>query len=123
VSLEQRLGKKSEMNSADIFKQEISVLNFLHDLYKLSNGSASSVELTNTLVLIKKTDLQVLLNRYKSLDETSRTRVDEIWEKYKKEESSIVGSEKNREETTTLRNEIKRLKKELERSNQTKGRQ
>ena len=123
VSLEQRLGKKSEMKSADIFKQEISVLNFFHDLYKLSNGSASSVELTNTLVLIKKTDLQTLLNGYKSLDGVSRARVDELWEEYRKDESSIVGSENTREEITILRNEIERLKKEVERSNQTKGRQ
>jgi len=123
VSLEKRLGKKSEMKSADIFKQEISVLNFFRDLYKLSNGSASSVELTKTLVLIKKTDLQVLLNGYKSLDDASQARVDRLWEKYRKEESSIVGSENNREEITALRNEIERLKMDVERSNQTKGQQ
>jgi hypothetical protein len=123
VSLEQRLGKKSEFNRAYIFQQEINVLNFLNDLYNLSNGSTSSVELTNTLILMKKADLQALLKGYKTLDEASRARLDEIWDKYKKEESSIIVSEKNREEITVLRNEIERLKKELERSNLKKGRQ
>jgi hypothetical protein len=123
VNLEQRLGKKSELNSADIFRQEINALNFLRDLYSLSNGSISSVELTNTLVLMKKADLQVLLKGYKTLDEASRARLDEIWDKYKKEESSVIVSRKNSEEITALRNEIERLKKELEQSNNKEKRQ
>jgi hypothetical protein len=123
VNLEQRLGKKTEYNRAVIFQQEINVLNFLRDLYNLSNGSTSSVELTNTLVLMKKADLQALLKGYKTLDEASRARLDEIWDKYKKEESSVIVSEKNRKEITALRNEIERLKKELEQSNLKKGSQ
>jgi hypothetical protein len=123
VNLEQRLGKKTEYNRAVIFQQGINVLNFLHDLYNLSNGSTSSVELTNTLVLMKKADLQSLLKGYKTLDEASRARLDEIWDKYKKEESSVIVSEKNRKEITALRNEIERLKKELEQSNLKKGNQ
>jgi hypothetical protein len=117
VSLEQRLGKKGEFNRAGIFQQEINVLNLLHDLYNLSNGSTSSVELTNTLVLMKKADLQTLLKGYKTLDETTRARLDEIWKKYSKEESSVVGSEKNRAEINALRNEIEQLKKKLGQGN------
>jgi hypothetical protein len=123
VNLEQRLGKKTEYNRAVIFQQEINILNFLRDLYNLSNGSTSSVELTNTLVLMKKADLQALLKGYKTLDEASRERLDEIWDKYKKEESSIIVSEKNRKEITALRSEIERLKKELEQSNNKEKRQ
>ncbi|MCX6122567.1 MAG: hypothetical protein NTX44_13240 [Ignavibacteriales bacterium] len=123
VSLEQRLGKKSEMNRAYIFQQEINVLNFLSDLYNLSNGSTSSVELTNTLVLMKKTDLNALLKGYRTLDKASQTRLNEMWDKYRKEESSIIVTEKNRVEITALRNEIERLKKELQQSNLKKGRQ
>ena len=117
VSLEQRLGKKGEFNRANIFQQEINILNLLHDLYNLSNGSTSSVELTNTLVLMKKADLQTLLKGYKTLDETSRARLDEIWKKYNKEESSVIGSENNQVEINALRNEIEQLKKELEQGN------
>ena len=123
VSLEQRLGKKTEYNRAIIFQQEINILNFLRDLYNLSNGSTSSVELTNTLVLMKKADLQSLLKGYKTLDEASRVRLDEIWDKYEKDESSVIVSEKNRKEITALRNEIERLKKELEQSNHKEKRQ
>jgi len=123
VSLEQRLGKKSELNRAYIFQQEINALNFLSDLYNLSNGSTSSVELTNTLVLMKKADLNALLKGYKTLDEASRTHLNEMWDKYRKEESSIIVTKKNREEITALRNEIERLKKELQQSNLKKGRQ
>jgi ABC-type Mn2+/Zn2+ transport system ATPase subunit len=123
VSLEQRLGKKSELNRAYIFQQEINALNFLSDLYNLSNGSTSSVELTNTLVLMKKADLNALIKGYKTLDEASRTRLNEMWDKYRKEESSIIVTEKNREEISALRNEIERLKKELQQSNLKKGRQ
>jgi ABC-type Na+ transport system ATPase subunit NatA len=123
MNLEQRLGKKTEYNRAVIFQQEINVLNFVRDLYNLSNGSTTSVELTNTLVLMKKADLQALLKGYKTLDETSRARLDDIWDKYKEEESSVIVSEKNRKEIIALRNEIERLKKELEQSNLKKGRQ
>lgn len=123
VSLEQKFGKKSESNHAYIFQQEINVINFLNNLYNLSNGRTSSVELTNTLILIKKADLQLLLKGYETLDEGSRARLDEIWNKYKKEESSIIVSKENREEITALRNEIDRLRKELEQSNLKKGRQ
>jgi hypothetical protein len=117
ANLEQRLGEKSESNRATIFQREINILNFLHELYNLSNGSTSSVELTNTLVLMKKADVHALLNGYKTLDEVTRTRLDDLWNKYKKEESSLTGSEKNREEVTALRKEIERLKKELEQNN------
>jgi hypothetical protein len=123
VSLEQRLGEKSEFNRAYLFQQEIKVLNFLNNLYGLSNGSTSSVELTNTLVLMKKADLQSLLKGYKTLDDASRAHLDELWNKYKKEESSKIVSEGNREEINALRSEIGRLRKELERSNLKKGRQ
>jgi hypothetical protein len=122
VSLEQRLGKKSEFTSAEIFHQEIHALNFLQNLYNLSKGSISSVDLTNTLVIMRKADLQTLLKGYKTLDEASRARLDEMWIKYKEEESFIVGSEKNHEERTALRNEIERLKKELEQRYLKKGR-
>ncbi len=120
--LEQRLDEKSKISRANIFQQEINVLNFLRELYGLSNGTISSVELTNTLVLMKKADLQTLLNGYKTLDEASRTRLNEIWDKYKREESSFIGSEKNREEVAALQKEIERLKKELEQNNLKKGR-
>jgi hypothetical protein len=123
VSLEQRMGKKIEFNRAYIFQQEINGLNFLHNLYNLSNGSTSSVELTNTLVLMKKEDLQSLLKGYKTLDEASQAHLDEIWDKYEKNESSVIVSEKNRKEITALRNEIERLKKELEQSKLKKGSQ
>jgi len=122
ASLERQLGKKSETNRAALFQQEINALNFLHDLYGLSNGTISSVELTNTLVLMKKADLHALLNGYKTLDEASRTRLDDLWNKYRKEEPSLVGSGKNREEVAALRKEVERLEKELEHNNLKKGR-
>jgi hypothetical protein len=122
ASLEQRLGKKSEANHAALFQQEINTMDFLRNLYGLSNGTISSVELTNTLVLMRKADLQALLKGYKSLDEASRTRLDAIWDSYRKEESSLLGSENTREEVNALRKEIERLKKELEQNNLRKGR-
>jgi polyhydroxyalkanoate synthesis regulator phasin len=70
---------------------------------------------------MKKADLQALLKEYKTIDEASQSRLGEIWDKYKKEESSVVVSEKNRDEITALRNEIERLKKKLEQSNLKKG--
>ena len=72
---------------------------------------------------MKKADLQSLLKGYKTLDEASRVRLDEIWDKYEKDESSVIVSEKNRKEITALRNEIERLKKELEQRKLKKGNQ
>jgi hypothetical protein len=72
---------------------------------------------------MKKADLQALLKGYKTIDEASRVRLDEIWDKYKKEESSVIVSGKNRKEISALRNEVERLKKELEQSNLKKGQQ
>ncbi|MFZ1976824.1 MAG: zf-HC2 domain-containing protein [Bacteroidota bacterium] len=121
VSLEHRLGNQSISNHADVFYQGINILNFLHDFYNFSNGNASSVELTKTLVIIKKADLQALLKDYKTLDEASKARLNAMYDKYIEAEPSLLpGSEKNREETAALRNEIKRLKMELEQSNNTK---
>jgi hypothetical protein len=122
VSLEERLGNQTRTNQASLIYQGINVLNFLQDLYNLSNGRLSSVELTNTLVLIRKADLQTLLQEYKTLDKASKARLDAMWDQYLKEESFLPGSEKNREEIAALRNEIKRLKMELERNNTLKGR-
>ena len=121
VTLEHKLGKRNEMNSADVFQQNIKFLNFLRDFYNLSNGSASSVELSNSLVLIKKADLQALFKEYKTLDEASRARVDELCDKYKNEDSTFIGSKINHNEITVLRNEIERLKKELEQINLKRG--
>ncbi len=123
IDLEQRLGNQSISNHADVFYQGMNILNFLHNLYNLSNGNASSVELTKTLVLVKKADLNALLKDYKTLDEASKTRLNAMYDKYIETEPSFLpGSEKNREETAALRSEIKRLKMELERSNNTKER-
>ena len=123
VGLERRMGNQSVSNRAGIFYQDMNILDFLHGLYMLSNGNISSVELTKTLVLIKKADLQNLLKDYKALDEASKVRLHAMCDKYIKEEPSLLpGSEKNREEAAALRSEIKRLKMELERSINTKGR-
>jgi uncharacterized small protein (DUF1192 family) len=123
VNLEQRLGNQSISNHAGVFYQGMNILNFLHDLYNLSNGNASSVELTKTLVLVKKVDLNALLKDYKTLDEASKLRIHAMCDEYIKEDSSLpLGFDKNREETAALRSEIKRLKTELERSNNIKER-
>ena len=123
VNLEQRLGNQSISNHADVFYQGMNMLDFLHNLYMLSNGNASSVELTKTLVLVKKADLNALLKDYKSLDEASKLRIHTMCDEYIKEDSSLpLGFGKNQEETAALRSEIIRLKMELERSNNTKER-
>jgi hypothetical protein len=72
---------------------------------------------------MKKADLQSLLKGYKTLDEASRAHLDELWDNYERDESSIIVSEKNRKEITALRIEIERLKKELEQSKLKKGNQ
>jgi uncharacterized small protein (DUF1192 family) len=114
VSLEQRLGTKSQMNRAYIFQQEVTILNFMNDLYSLSKGTTSSVKLTNSLILMKKADLQTLLKGYETLDEASQKQLDELWNNYKEEEPSILSHQNNQEEIAALRNEIERLKKELD---------
>ena len=96
VNLEQRMGNQSISNHADVFYQGMNMLDFLHDLYNLSNGNTSSVELTKTLVLMKKADLQALLKDYKTLDEASKVRLNAMYDEYIKEEPPILpGSEKN----------------------------
>jgi len=114
VSLEQGLGTKNAVNRAYIFQQEVNILNFLNKLYDLSKGTTSSVELTNTLIIMKKSDLHTLLKGYETLDEASRKQLDEIWSKYKEEKPSVLSNQNNQEEIAALRNEIERLKRELD---------
>ena len=120
VTLEQRFGKKNEVNHAFIFQQEINTLNFINELYGLFTGTTSSVELTNTLILIKKADLYTMMKGYQSLDKSSQTRLNEIWKNYKEEESLKSATKDSREEIAALRNEVERLKKELEHSTHKK---
>ena len=120
VTLEQRFGKKNEVNHAFIFQQEINTLNFLNELYGLLTGTTSSVELTNTLILIKKADLYTLMQGYQTLDKASQTRLNEMWKNYKEEESLKISTSDNREEIVALRNEVERLKRELEHSTHKK---
>ena len=123
VGLEQRMGNQSVSNRAGVFYQDMNILDFLHGLYMLSNGTISSVELTKTLVLIKKADLQNLLKDYKTLDEASKVRLNAMYAEYIKEEPSLPFCSKNNSvEAAALQNEIKRLRMELERSNKTKER-
>jgi hypothetical protein len=120
VTLEQRFGKKNEVNHAFIFQQEINTLNFINELYGLLTGTTSSVELTNTLILIKKADLYTMMQGYQTLDKSSQARLNEIWKKYKEEESLKFSTSDNREEITALRNEVERLRRELEHSTHKK---
>jgi hypothetical protein len=120
VSLEQRYGRKNEVNHAFLFQQEMNTLKFVNELYGLFTGTTSTVELTNTLILIKKADLFSLMKGYQILDKSSQDRLNEIWKNYKEEESLKVSARDTREELTALRNEIERLKRELERSTHKK---
>jgi hypothetical protein len=123
VGLEQRMGNQSISSRAGVFYQDMNIPDFLHGLYMLSNGTISSIELTKTLVLIKKADLQNLLKDYKALDEASKVRLNAMYDEYIKEEPSLpYGSKINSVEAAALQNEIKRLKMELERRNNTKER-
>ena len=82
VSLEQRLGIQHDFNRASIVLPGVNVPGFLYDFYGLSNGSKAYIELTNKLILMKKEDLQALLNSYKTLDEASRKRLDEMQNRF-----------------------------------------
>jgi hypothetical protein len=114
VTLEQRFGKKSDLNHAFLFQQEMNALNFVNELYGLFTGTTSSVELTNTLILIKKADLYSMMKGYQSLDKSSQARLNEIWKNYKEEESLKISTRDNREEIVALRNEVEQLKRALE---------
>ena len=114
VSLEQRLGMKTDVHRALLFQQEITALHFLNDLYHFSTGSNSSVELTNTLILMKKTDIRTLLKGYETLDEASQNRLKELWDTYKEKEPPGVSDQHDRDELLALRKEVARLKKELD---------
>lgn len=117
VSLEQRLGLQHNFSRASITLPGVNVPDFLYDFYELSNGSKAYIELTNKLILMKKEDLRLLLNNYKTLDEASRKRLDEMQEQFLKDRYLKFSSAEKDEELKKLRNEIERLKKELERSN------
>lgn len=117
VSLEQRLGIQHDFNRASIVLPGISIPGFLYDFYDLSNGGKSYIELTNKLILMKKEDMQSLLKSYKTLDEASRKRLDEMQSQFLKGEYLELSSSEKNEEIEKLQNEIERLKKELEQSN------
>ena len=82
VNLERRLGVQHNFSRASIILPGVNVPDFLYDFYELSNGSKAYIELTNKLILMKKEDLQLLLNNYKTLDETSRKRLDEMQDQF-----------------------------------------
>ena len=118
VNLEQRLGNNTNVHYASLLRQEINIIHFLQGLYQFSTGANSSVELTNTLVLMKKTDLRTLLQGYETLDGASQKRLMELWNDYKEKEPSFLSNQNNREEIIALRKEIRRLQKELDRYSQ-----
>ena len=117
VGLEQRLGIQRDFSQASLVLPGINVPGFLYDYYELSNGSKTYIELTNKLILMKKEDLQALLNGYKTLDEASRKRLDEMRNQFLKDAYLKFSSTAKNEEVEKLQNEIERLKKELEQSN------
>ena len=65
---------------------------------------------------MKKEDLQLLLNNYKTLDESSRKRLDEVQDQFLKDRNLNFSSPTKYEEVEKLHHEIERLKKELEQS-------
>jgi hypothetical protein len=117
VSLEQRLSLQHNFSRASIALPGVDVPDFLYDFYELSNGSKAYIELTNKLILMKKEDLQALLNGYKTLDEASRKRLDALQNQFLKDGYMKFSSAEKDKELEMLRNEIERLKKELEQSN------
>ena len=117
VNLEQSLGKQVDLSQASVILPGNTVLRFLYDYFKLSNGSTSYVEITNKLLLIKKKDLLALLNNYQKLDKTSRAQWDEIRSEYLKDKTIKFSSLTHRDEINALEKEIERLKKELEKIN------
>ncbi len=117
VSLEQRLGIQHDFSRASIVLPGVNVPGFLYDFYELSDGSRNYIELTNKLILMKKEDLQTLLKDYKTLDESSRKRLDEMQNQFLEDEYLKLSSTNKNQEIKKLQNEIKRLKKELEQSN------
>jgi len=123
VILEQRLGIQHDFNRASVVLPGVNIPGFLYDYYELFNGSKTYIELTNKLILMKKEDLQVLLNGYKELDEASRKRLDKMQNQFLKDGYLKLSSMEKNEEVEKLRNEIERLKKELEQNNLKKGRQ
>ena len=123
VSLEHRLGLQHNFNRASITLPGVNVPDFLYDFYELSNGSKAYIELTNKLILMKKEDIQLLLNNYKTLDEASRKRLDEMQDRFLKDRYLKYSSAEKDKELEMLQNEIERLKKELEQSNNKEKRQ
>jgi uncharacterized small protein (DUF1192 family) len=123
VNLEQRLGIQHDFSRASIILPGVNVPGFLYDFYGLSNGDKAYIKLTNKLILMKKENLQALLNGYKTLDKESRKRLDEIQDQFLKDEYLKFSSTKKNEEIEKLQNEIERLKKELEQSNHKEKRQ
>jgi hypothetical protein len=123
VSLEKKLGVQHDFSRASIVLPGVNVPGFLYDFYGLSNGSKAYIELTKKLILMKKEDLQVLLNGYKTLDEASRKRLDEIQNQFLKDEYLKFSSAEKNEEIEKFRNEIERLKKELKQINNKEKRQ
>ncbi len=61
VGLERRIGKQTEIGRAELSMVRERDLQRLYDIYRFSAGDKSIAELSDELVLVKKKDLQMLL--------------------------------------------------------------
>jgi hypothetical protein len=123
VNLEQQMGRRVDFNQANLMLPGNYVLRFLSDYYKLLNGNSSYVEITNSLVLMKKKDVLTLMNDYRKLDTSTRRQLDELQDEFLKERSLEFGSSAHREEMNALQSEIERLKIEFDKINQKERQQ
>jgi|GEM_PF-2278124 len=123
MNLEQKIDSRWNKNFtyASILQQENGLLNFLSNVYKFSEGSTSYLKLSKDWVVLKKEDLQALFNDYNKLDEATRKRLNEIRNQLPITVSSKFDSAVNDNEINSLRKEVERLNKELEKIKSQRG--
>lgn len=123
ANLEHKIDKRFDKNSnyAGMLQQETNIVNFLSDVYKLTSGKTSYLELNKDWVLMKKGDLQALFNDYDRLDAATKLRLNEIKNHLPELAQNRISPSMNNNEINSLRKEVERLNKELEKVKSQRG--
>jgi hypothetical protein len=113
--LEHKLGRGPEYSTIDarsLTEQEI-IVQLASDLYKFAQNNLSYEALVDRLGLIGKEDRDVLMDKYRNLDEPVRARLDKLQSHFLAENGTNLHAPRKAEEVHALRQDIWEFRKAL----------
>jgi hypothetical protein len=123
VSLERRIGNETSLNQADVSVVREKVLRRLYDVYKLSSGDTPIAEITDELVLIKKNDLQMLLEESEILNRLPQAQLEQLSREFQSKRGGSFDTSRILRGMDAFKRDIQRLKNEFDQQSQHRGKQ